>query len=397
MEPLHTMVFECMEYKPLKKFLATHGVSPVPRSKEEARQKIMEKVDAGEIGQESLIQWIEQFYREGNKHIYIYDIDPVIVERLQRPGNITNLLNDYRVTERIRPFSSVDRPERPVLIHHEIITNEADSPSIIEFGYVQKGQLRVIDNDTDTIQWHPINYYVLVEVDLNNGQIRVRLEPTKYLKKLGDDFATLSQIAGKFKTFVSTILGLQTIDNQILVRKALYKLWVDSTIIDDPEIQKLIAAIEPYSEAFMAQVQAALNLSNTETRVSKKEILTMLEGLLIAKNELSCSHGPGVVRKQKLTDRSGAIFQGTAKGSMETTDLHLKTRAYVDGIGELFRLDFAWTGQDEDGTPINTIIESVDDYLEITFLGYNSEDDMNYVLSRIRDYCNNLRDQQGDN
>ena len=390
MHQMHTIVFNSLEFKPLRKILEGYNVSPLPKSKDEARAKILELLDLSVIVEGDFIRWIERFYREGNKHVFIYDMEEDVVDDLVKPQAIETLLARYDIEHRRQNFTDTDKPLAPTLIHYEIKADNDGKAQQLEFGYVQIAYLRIVDDETDQINWHPINYYVLVEVDLVHKQILVRLEPTKHLRKLGNDVVRLSGIADKYKQIVSGILNLRTVNSQLILQRALYKIWLESTTIDDPEVFAQLATIETINQAYIENLAHTLELTPKQVELLGNELKTLIEGHLLYEKEYEDANKPGYVRKQKTTDRSGGIFQGVAKSSIEKTELHFKTRAYINSIGKVDRLDYAWY---QCGDEIKTNIESNEDFCEVTFFGYTTEEEIDYVLSRIRNYCQQVRDQ----
>ncbi|WP_218095374.1 hypothetical protein [Paenibacillus solanacearum] len=137
---------------------------------------------AEKIPHSAFVKWINRWYISGNKNVFIFELRSI--GRLRSKNEIEQIVQVSRLKEKLGSLEDTDKPLEPTMIMFNV-RHDDEIVNALEFGFVQLGQLRELDEDNDVITWTPINFYVYVEIDLNNGQLSVWIEPTKKLHKLG--------------------------------------------------------------------------------------------------------------------------------------------------------------------------------------------------------------------
>ncbi|MBY0001426.1 hypothetical protein H7S55_14705 [Priestia aryabhattai] len=393
----HLEFLELLEGKALKSFLNKYKIT-APVSKIERRKKILDNIvreaQENKIPIQDFEEWITRWYIPGNKNVFIYELEDDTVNRLKDFDEIDTLINVSKLRENIGSIEETDKPIDPKLILLNV-KNEQNDVKFIELGFVQLGQLRELDEENDSIQWTPINYYVYAEINLVNGQLFVWIEPTKKLHKLGNSKkGSFQDVAEQYKQIISGMFNLRFKDN-LWISKVLYLMWQEDTKIMDETIQTKIALCREEINKMVKEHLTTLEIDKFTVEEVESRILALYEGLLIRQNGISNAEKSGWVRRHKVFDGTATVETFNDLPLYNSTS-HYGLQAIVNEVGEVNKLEYAWNADNGVEEQVITTITVLNGCFVVNFWGYREEEEIRYVLSGINEYKGKCSNPPGD-
>ncbi len=250
-----------MPKKPLELFLRRNKLK-TSGTIEELADRIDENIKSGIISNDIYVTWRNKLLREGKKHIYIYSIEEPTIENLKDISQFEKIKQE-KALNNIVSINDINNPNIPKLLYcTEIIADNA--VNYIKLLYIERKVTYIPDYNVKSIVTNDINYYVFVDIDLKDGLLMIRLEPTKGLRETvadedTDEIVSASKIAQRYARKICDIFGIETYDNSKEYQDILKELW-KSTLIEISEIADKIDSIDEYTEAYINQCRDKLNI-----------------------------------------------------------------------------------------------------------------------------------------
>ncbi|WP_218095373.1 hypothetical protein [Paenibacillus solanacearum] len=124
---------------------------------------------------------------------------------------------------------------------------------------------------------------------------------------------------------------------------------------------------------------------------------SLMEGLLIRQFGIQQTERTGWVKKHRVFDGTAVVETSNDLPIYNATS-HYGLQAIVNEVGEINKLEYTWTPNDEeeDGN-FSTTIQYFDGFFGITFWGFREEEEIRHVLSGINGYKQRVLPPPGDN
>lgn len=375
---------------------------------DELSNRIEQAVLGNSISIEAYNNWRIGVLKEGRKHVYVFSLlDSDRINELKNLGTIQELKEANNIEN--KDVRTIDRPETPILAfcNEQVINGQVKSVHLL---YVEKKITYYPNFQTKVIDTKEINYYIFIDLLLDEKELIITLEPCQGLKEPDIDeepdiTVSTSKVALKYCDIVCELFGLGTYDNRDDYQKAIKELWNSACDINIPEIDEKIDSIQEITEAYINQCIKNLDIALGDDEDANKALLKeyseelkdriknyWLKVLLnqpfddidVEENTL------GYITAEKIRGEScQRLALTTGKDvPIHLSDYHYDVRAAVDFRGHLTYLKFTWNGLEGIDNEISTILEVFSGFFRIIFTSYSVEEEIQHVFSGIRRFKN---------
>ncbi|MCP3741419.1 hypothetical protein [Rossellomorea sp. BNER] len=354
-----------------------------------------EAVRNGTISTADLNSFLDKETRFGhNRTLFLKDIDSYSSNSLKKMSEkeIYELIisKGWQVPSQ-NSILNVYRPEELTLV--EVGIEEGCNISLTFIEEVEIKKKDIIDRQ---------NNYYFVNVDLINNIFSVRMRPRgNNVVQVGFDeykIVTDVQCFYKIKNWVQKMLNLSLLDSSHF-KSTLYKIAKDLTEkAEEPwrkEVEKHNDEIETFSQEMLSKLEGIKpDVFDLEFRLKR-----LLERALIQSNFKKMKEKEpgkkGFVNAFHFSDRSGGKIKASSREkerAIDLSEIYYDTR---DTIDKKKAYDIVWANWFVPGKKVSlsTRLEANDEFYQIHFYNYLSEDELYYVLSEIKHFKNKPLDE----
>lgn len=392
--------------KTLKVLLDNHDL-PSSGNKPNQIDRVLDAVKLETIKLSKLREWSYRFLREGNRHLFIYDVIPEDINRIKNIGTLQEILEKHEIKKKDELFKKV----RDGLVFFDF-TTQNEEVSKISLVYKEEKVLKVPNYSNNTIETETIDYYIFIDIDVTDGIMLINLDPRSGLRESNenDDRVSLIKIAQRYKEEIETLFLLHFRDTNDVTQKALYRVWKDATQYVLPEVEQELGDLTDEITKFVDALAAddKLNLK-TETKTSLlKKILSNVEHSILKDRyedyeeiiKQARNARPGFITEHKIRERTGSTLSQKSADKVtpiEESDSFSDTKVTIDQLERVQRLQYTWSGL-EGIAPgvIPTIIESKPQYDYVIFTSYATVEEIAHVISQLKRYKTNVRSTRSD-
>lgn len=387
--------------KSLKLLLSSSDLV-VSGNKETLVKNVIDGIKFGQIDLITLQKWFKKYLREGKRHVFIFDIIPEHANALRDIEKFEALISEKSLGKVDTLFQNVD--DGLVLFNYSTTDNNIAQ---VTLAYKEKKILRIPNFNTETIDKKTIDYYIFIDINLDDHTMAINLEPTTGLIEDEESDATVSvkQIALRFKKEMEENFGLEFYNSNEITPKALYKIWKDATKHELPELTGVLDSITEEVDSFVENISKSeiLDLDHeTQLKLTTKILSNLETSILTArydqyKEEIENARKgkSGYITEQRIRERSGSTLNQKSRDKLtpiEHSDTFSDTRVTIDELERVQKLYYTWKGLDDipPGT-IPTIIESLIQYDLVIFTSHTTTEEMRHVLDQLKRTKSSIR------
>ncbi|RKN77081.1 hypothetical protein [Paenibacillus ginsengarvi] len=391
---------EMMEWpnKTLSLLLDAHQLAK-SGDKEEKVNRILQAARDQSITLRVLQIWREKLLKEGNRHIFIYDIVEQDANRIKS----TEVYEEIVAQNGLQRINQLYNDTEDGLVYSSFETTN-DLVSKISLAFKEKKTLKNVDYANNAIHTQSIDYHIFVDINLIDNYVAINLDPKSGLMEYGttDERVSIVKIAGTYADKISEVFGINYLETRELTQNALYNIWKDATAYDIPELETVMDTVTQGTIDFVNSYEGALKLSDDAKSTLVKRILANFQHIYIKENyadiEEAIAHTrgnrPGFITEHNVRERTGSTFKQRSadrETPIEEMDTFGDTQVTIDELGRVEYLKYTWNGLEGISKAIPTIMDSKFGFDYIIFTRHATLEEINHVISQFRRYKGNIR------